>query len=65
MSRNSPPWRRRGGPAKPQAMKSPYDSVFAKGLPSMIYSAEDDHVVYKLTVIDLTNTSPFSLTMLR
>lgn len=44
-------------PAKPQAMKSTYDSVFAKGLPSMIYSAEDDHVLYKLTVIDLTNSS--------
>jgi hypothetical protein len=41
-------------PAKPQAIKSTYDSVYAKGLPSMIYSAEDDHVVYKLTVIDLT-----------
>jgi hypothetical protein len=32
-------------PAKPQAMKSTYDSVFAKGFPSMIYSAEDDHVL--------------------
>ena len=42
-------------PAKPQALKSTYDSVFAKGLPSMIYSAEDDHVLYKLTVIDLTS----------
>ncbi len=42
-------------PAKPQAMNSSYDSVFAKGLPSTIYSAEDDHVLYKLTVIDLTN----------
>ena len=42
-------------PAKPQAMSSSYDSVFAKGLPSTIYSAEDDHVLYKLTVIDLTN----------
>jgi len=42
-------------PAKPQAMKSTYDSIFAKGLASMIYSAEDDHVLYKLTVIDLTN----------
>ena len=41
-------------PAKPQAMKSTYDSVYAKGLASMIYSAEDDHVVYKLTVVDLT-----------
>ena len=43
-------------PAKPQTMKSTYDSVFAKSLPSMIYSAEDDHVLYKLTVIDLTNS---------
>jgi hypothetical protein len=41
-------------PATPQATKSTYDSVYAKGLPSMIYSAEDDHVVYKLTVVDLT-----------
>jgi len=43
-------------PAKPQAIKSTYDSVFAKGLPSMIYSAEEDHVLYKLTVIDLANS---------
>jgi len=43
-------------PAKPQAMKSTYDSVYAKGLPSTIYSAEDDHVLYKLTVIDLANS---------
>jgi hypothetical protein len=41
-------------PAKPKAMKSTYDSVYAKDLPTMIYSAEDDHVVYKLTVVDLT-----------
>jgi len=42
-------------PAKPQAMKSTYDSILAKGLPSMIYSAEDDHVIYKLTVVDLAS----------
>jgi hypothetical protein len=42
-------------PAKPQAMKSTYDSIFGKRIPSMIYSVEDDHVLYKLTVIDLTN----------
>jgi hypothetical protein len=41
-------------PAKPQAMKSTYDSIFAKRLASMVYSVEDDHVLYKLTVIDLT-----------
>jgi hypothetical protein len=44
-------------PAPPQSAKSTYDSVYAKGLPSMIYSAEDDHVLYKLTVVDLTNHS--------
>jgi hypothetical protein len=42
-------------PAKPQAMKSTYDSIFAKRIPSMVYAVEDDHVLYKLTVIDLTN----------
>jgi hypothetical protein len=41
-------------PVRPQAMKSTYDSNLAKGLASMTYSAEDDHVVYKLTVVDLT-----------
>jgi len=41
-------------PAKPQAMKSTYDSIYAKKIPSMVYSAEDDHVLYKLTAIDLT-----------
>jgi hypothetical protein len=42
-------------PAKPQAMKSTYDSIFAKRLSSMVYSVEDDHVLYKLTVVDLTD----------
>lgn len=40
-------------PAQPQAMKSTYKSVYAKALPSMVYSAELDHVIYRLTVIDL------------
>ena len=42
-------------PAKPQVMTSTYDSAFAKALPSTVYSAEDDHVRYTLTVIDLTS----------
>jgi hypothetical protein len=42
-------------PAKPTAAKSAYDSAFGKGLPAMVYSAEADHVLYKLTVIDLTS----------
>jgi hypothetical protein len=41
-------------PATPQATKSTYDSAYAKGLPSMVYSAEDDHVLYTLTVVDVT-----------
>jgi len=40
-------------PTPPQAMKSTYKSTWGKAIPSMIYSAEDDHVVYKLTVVDL------------
>ena len=42
-------------PARPQASKSTFDSAFAKGLPSMVYSAEHDHVLYKLTVVDLAS----------
>jgi hypothetical protein len=44
-------------PAKPQAMKSTYDSIYAKRLASMVYSVEDDHVLYKLTAVDLTDRS--------
>jgi hypothetical protein len=40
-------------PATPQAKKSSYDCTLAKGLPAMVYSAEDDHVRYSLTAIDL------------
>jgi hypothetical protein len=42
-------------PVKPQASASTYDSIYAKGLPARLYSAEADHVLYKLTVVDLTN----------
>jgi len=42
-------------PAKPEVTKSTYNSIYAKGLPSVVISAEDDHVVYKLTVIDLSS----------
>jgi hypothetical protein len=40
-------------PAKPTAAKSAFKSILAKDLPAVIYSAEDDHVVYRLTVVDL------------
>jgi hypothetical protein len=42
-------------PAKPQAAKSTYDSIYAKRIPAMVYSVEDDHVLYKLTVVDLAD----------
>jgi hypothetical protein len=42
-------------PAKPSTAKSTYDSAFAKGMPATVYAAEDDHVRYTLTVIDLPN----------
>ena len=41
-------------PAKPQATASTYDSILAKGLSSMVYAAESDHVLYRLTVVDLS-----------
>src|SRR5581483_2645055 len=40
-------------PAAPQAKKSSYDCTLAKALPAMVYTAEDDHVRYSLTAIDL------------
>jgi hypothetical protein len=45
-------------PAKPETAKSTYDSAFAKGLPAMVYATELDHVLYKLTVIDLPANRP-------
>jgi hypothetical protein len=44
-------------PAEPEAMKSTYDSIYVKSLPSVVISAEDDHVIYKLTVVDLDSRS--------
>ena len=44
-------------PAKPEAMKATYDSIYVKGLPSLVISVEDDHVIYKMTVVDLSTRS--------
>jgi hypothetical protein len=41
-------------PEKPKLEKSTYDSIYGKGFPATVISAEDDHVVYKLTVVDLS-----------
>jgi hypothetical protein len=40
-------------PARPQLKTGTHQSTLLKGLPAAIYSAEDDHVLYRMTVIDL------------
>jgi hypothetical protein len=40
-------------PAKPSVTSGTYRSILAKNLASSIYSAEDDHVIYKMTVVEL------------
>lgn len=40
-------------PAKPQMTTATYDSGLAKGLPASVYSAQDDHVIYRMTVVEL------------
>ena len=42
----------------PQVSKSSYESAYGKALPATVYAAEDDHVIYKLTVIDLPANRP-------
>lgn len=42
----------------PQVAKSTYDSLYGKGLAATLYSAEDDHVLYRLTVVDLPASRP-------
>ena len=38
---------------KPTVAPAPYMSGLAKGLRANTYSAEDDHVIYRMTVVDL------------
>ena len=51
-------------PAKPETMKSTYDSIYVKGLPALVISAEDDHVVYKMTVVDLATRADMGTNLL-
>src|SRR5258706_14104881 len=39
--------------AKPQMTTAPYPSTLVRGLSSTVYSVEDDHVLYKMTVVDV------------
>jgi hypothetical protein len=40
-------------PVAPQVRTATHQSTLVKALPAAIYSAEDDHVLYRLTVVDL------------
>ena len=40
-------------PTRPQLKTATHQSTLLKGLSAVIYSAEDDHVVYRMTVVDL------------
>jgi len=40
-------------PVRPQVRTATHQSAVLKGLPATIYSAEDDNVLYRLTVVDL------------
>jgi len=40
-------------PTPPQVRTAAHTSTLVKGLPATIYSAEDDHVLYRLTAVDL------------
>jgi hypothetical protein len=39
--------------AKPQVTTAPYQSTLVKDLRATVYSQEDDHVLYRMTVVDL------------
>lgn len=40
-------------PGRPQIRTATHQSTLVKGLPAAIYSAEDDHVLYRMTVVEL------------
>lgn len=40
-------------PVAPQVTTGAHQSTLVKGLPATVYSAEDDHVLYRLTAVDL------------
>ena len=40
-------------PVRPQIRMATHESTLLKGLPTTVYSAEDDHVLYRMTVVEL------------
>jgi hypothetical protein len=51
-------------PARPQMTSGVHESVIIKGLPMTIYTARDDNVDYKLTIIELGNRSDAATSLL-
>lgn len=40
-------------PSRPQLRTTTHQSTLVQGLPAAVYSTEDDHVLYRITVVDL------------
>ena len=51
-------------PARPQMTNGVHDSVMVKGLQTTIYTARDDNVDYKLTIIELGNRADAATSLL-
>jgi hypothetical protein len=51
-------------PAAPQVRTGTHQSTLLKGLPTTIYSAEDDRVLYRLTVVDLAGNTDAATNLL-
>src|SRR5689334_20626719 len=51
-------------PAPPKATTGTYESSLAKGLKTDIYTAEDDHVIYRMTVVDLAGRNEAGVNLL-
>jgi hypothetical protein len=51
-------------PVAPQVRTGTQQSTLLKGLPTTIYSAEDDRVLYRLTVVDLAGNTDAATNLL-
>ena len=51
-------------PIAPQVRTGTHQSTLLKGLPAAIYSAEDDRVLYRLTVVDLAGKTDAATNLL-
>src|SRR5262249_54108831 len=51
-------------PAPPQMTSGVHESEMVKGLPTTVYTARDDNVDYKLTIIELANRTDAATSLL-